>query len=64
MTVSTGPYLSEPLVSSPILSSDDGSGPVAMGASGGGFDGFQFGVDPNEDPELALVQKSQRLIMH
>lgn len=26
-----------------------------MGGAGLGGSGFEFGVDPNEDPELALV---------
>lgn len=29
---------------------EDGSGGMGLGGSG-----FEFGVDPNEDPELALV---------
>lgn len=27
-----------------------------MGGAGLGGSGFEFGVDPNEDPELALVR--------
>lgn len=40
--------LSEALLSSPLI--DDGAG-----ASGSGLAPFEFGVDPNEDPELALA---------
>jgi len=39
--------LTEALMASPVLQSEDG---VPMG--GGGFD---FGIDPNDDPELALA---------
>jgi 26S proteasome regulatory subunit N10 len=39
--------LSEALMASPVLQSEDG---VPM--AGGGFD---FGIDPNDDPELALA---------
>ena len=49
MTVPPGPLLSEALVNSPVIVGEDGAG-VAMQATG-----FEFGVDPNEDPELALV---------
>lgn len=41
--------LSEALISSPIIGGD-GAGP-----SGSGLSPFEFGVDPNEDPELALA---------
>jgi 26S proteasome regulatory subunit N10 len=51
VTVPPGPHLSDALVSSPIVQGEDGSGGVA--AAGGG--GFEFGVDPNDDPELALA---------
>ena len=50
VTVSQGPMLSDALVSSPIVVGEDGSGAVP-----GGMQGFEFGIDPNEDPELALV---------
>ena len=36
-------------MNSPVIVGEDGAG-VAMQATG-----FEFGVDPNEDPELALV---------
>jgi hypothetical protein len=32
-----------------------GQGEDGMGGAGLGGAGFEFGVDPNEDPELALV---------
>ena len=50
MTVPPGPMLSDALVSSPIIVGEDGTGAVP-----GGISGFEFGVDPNDDPELALV---------
>ena len=34
------------------LQGEDGTGPNVMPSGGGGF---EFGVDPNEDPELALA---------
>lgn len=37
-------------MNSPILVGEDGSG------AGLSAVGFEFGVDPNEDPELALVK--------
>jgi hypothetical protein len=33
-----------------LLQGEDGMGGAGLGGSG-----FEFGVDPNEDPELALV---------
>ncbi|XP_043276454.1 26S proteasome non-ATPase regulatory subunit 4 isoform X2 [Venturia canescens] len=50
VTVPPGPHLSEALISSPIIQGEDG-----MGAAGMGGAAFEFGVDPNEDPELALA---------
>lgn len=50
ITVPRGSALSEALISSPIIQGEDGLG--AAGISGAGF---EFGVDPNEDPELALA---------
>lgn len=44
-----GPHLADALISSPIIQGEDGTGAVGLGAGG-----FEF-VDPNEDPELALV---------
>lgn len=40
------------LVSSPIISGEEG----APAGFGGGDNDFAFGVDPNVDPELALVR--------
>ncbi|XP_050462999.1 26S proteasome non-ATPase regulatory subunit 4 [Cataglyphis hispanica] len=50
VTVPPGPHLSDALISSPIIQGEDG-----MGAAGMGSAAFEFGVDPNEDPELALA---------
>ena len=49
VTVPPGPLLSEALMNSPILVGEDGTGAPLQAV------GFEFGVDPNEDPELALV---------
>jgi len=49
LSIPTGPHLSDALVSSAIVQGEDGSGAVPAGS------GFEFGVDPNEDPELALA---------
>ena len=49
VTVATGPRLSDALISSPIIVEDGGALPGA---------GFEFGIDPNEDPELALVSST------
>ncbi|KAJ3354472.1 hypothetical protein HDU83_005174 [Entophlyctis luteolus] len=54
VTIPPGPHvLSDVLISSPILAGEDGA-PLA-GFSSGGAGGFEFGVDPNLDPELALA---------
>lgn len=37
-------------MSSPVIQGEDGAGGAGLGGSG-----YEFGVDPNEDPELALV---------
>lgn len=50
VTVPPGPHLSDALISSPIIQGEDGMGGTGMGGSA-----YEFGVDPNEDPELALV---------
>jgi len=52
VTIPPGPHLSDALVSSPIVQGEDGSG-AGITSTGGG--GFEFGVDPNDDPELALA---------
>jgi len=55
VAIPPGPHLSDALVSSPILASEDGGSGAMGGGGGGGGQGFEFGVDPNEDPELALA---------
>ncbi|KAK4336704.1 hypothetical protein RND71_043450 [Anisodus tanguticus] len=50
VTILPGPLLTEALISSPIIRGEDGQG--AVGLTG---PGFEFGIDPNEDPELALA---------
>jgi len=49
VTIPPGPNLSDALISSKIVQGEDGSNVVASGG------GFEFGIDPNEDPELALA---------
>lgn len=50
VSVPRGSALSDALLSSPIIQGEDG-----LGAAGLGGAAFEFGVDPNEDPELALA---------
>lgn len=50
VSVPRGSGLSDALLTSPIIQGEDG-----MGGAGLGGAGFEFGVDPNEDPELALA---------
>lgn len=50
VSVPRGSALSEALISSPIIQGEDGLGGAGLGGAG-----FEFGVDPNEDPELALA---------
>ncbi|KAI8804060.1 hypothetical protein BJ742DRAFT_826291 [Cladochytrium replicatum] len=51
VTIPPGPHiLSDVLISSPIISGEDGAPP---GFAAGG--GFEFGVDPTLDPDLALA---------
>lgn len=52
--------LSDTVIASPILASEGGAGASAGGGMNGdstatGGNDFEFGVDPNVDPELALV---------
>jgi len=55
VTVPVGPkLLSDVLLSSPILS-DGEQIPGMEGGGGGGDAGFEFGIDPTTDPELALA---------
>ncbi|KAI9323552.1 hypothetical protein BX666DRAFT_1821769, partial [Dichotomocladium elegans] len=52
VTIPPGPHiLSDMLISSPIISGEEG----ATGNFGSGGGDFEFGVDPNLDPELALA---------
>jgi len=57
--VPPGPnLLSDSIVASPILAGEGGSaaaGGGGGGAGGEGGDGFEFGIDPSVDPELALA---------
>jgi hypothetical protein len=72
VSIPPGPHLlSDILISSPILAGDRGMGipDEAMGDAGGaggsgaaGGDGFEFGVDPSLDPELAMVRYLTLLI--
>lgn len=50
VNVPKGSALSEALITSPIIQGEDGLGGAGLGGAG-----FEFGVDPNEDPELALA---------
>ncbi|KAI9101034.1 hypothetical protein DFS34DRAFT_452085 [Phlyctochytrium arcticum] len=51
VTIPPGPHiLSDVLLSSPIVAGEDGAPPGISTGSG-----FEFGVDPNLDPELALA---------
>ncbi|KAI1309997.1 hypothetical protein EDD11_003915 [Mortierella claussenii] len=53
VTVPPGPHLlSDVLVSSAIVAGEDGSAPAYVSSGGGSY---EFGVDPNLDPELALA---------
>jgi len=50
VTVPPGPHLSDALISSPVIQGEDGAGGAGLTGAG-----FEFGIDPNEDPELALA---------
>ncbi|VDP17551.1 unnamed protein product [Soboliphyme baturini] len=52
MLVPAGASLQDALIKNPIMRSDDGSLPVVTAMPDGGYD---FGIDPNEDPELAMA---------
>ena len=52
VTIPPGPSLAEALRTSPVVQGEDGYTPA--GGFGSGFDD----VDPNLDPELALVRKT------
>jgi 26S proteasome regulatory subunit N10 len=61
--IQPGPnLLSDAIIASPILEGEGGAAAAARSGGGGGGSGegagaeaFEFGVDPNIDPELALV---------
>lgn len=57
MVVPSGGQLTEALISSPICRNEDGSAPAVALAGGqaGGPNNFDFGIDPTEDPELAMA---------
>jgi 26S proteasome regulatory subunit N10 len=49
--------LSDQLITSPIINGDGSAGPGGMGGGerSGDAGGFEFGIDPSVDPELALA---------
>jgi 26S proteasome regulatory subunit N10 len=49
VTAHPGPLLSDILLSSPILTDEEGAPLAPLGQ------GFEFGIDPTEDPELAMA---------
>ncbi|KAK9810221.1 hypothetical protein WJX72_006946 [[Myrmecia] bisecta] len=58
VTVPPGMVLSDSLFGTPIFQEDGGEGYGGGGAAAGGEGGgggFEFGIDPNLDPELALA---------
>jgi 26S proteasome regulatory subunit N10 len=50
IAVPPGSHFSEALLSFPVIQREDCASGVGLGGSG-----YKFEVDPNEDPELALV---------
>jgi len=52
VSVPAGSNLQEVLLQSAILRNDEGEAPAVTFGTGGGFD---FGIDANEDPELAMA---------
>eukprot|EP01105_Mastigella_eilhardi_P013324 TRINITY_DN302_c0_g1_i1.p1 TRINITY_DN302_c0_g1~~TRINITY_DN302_c0_g1_i1.p1 ORF type:complete len:448 (+),score=179.33 TRINITY_DN302_c0_g1_i1:178-1344(+) len=64
--VPPGPHmLSDCLISSVILQGEGGAGMAAGGAAGGPGQEFEFGIDPNLDPELAeAIKESLRSLEH
>lgn len=52
MVVPANSSLTEALVSSAICRGEDGAAAPLVAAGGGGF---EFGIDPEDDPDLALV---------
>lgn len=58
VTVPPGPHiLSDILISSPVITGEEGGAPGSMGGGAGGDFGGFGAVDPNMDPELALALK-------
>ena len=58
VTIPPGPYLlSDKLLSSEVLMGEDGAPPpgITAGMVGSDASGFEFGIDPSLDPELALA---------
>ncbi|PWN51130.1 hypothetical protein IE53DRAFT_368322 [Violaceomyces palustris] len=57
LSIPAGPQLlSDIILTSPIMVEDFGGGDSGAGPSGaGGSGGFEFGVDPSMDPELAMA---------
>ena len=57
VVVPPGPVLSDVLIGSPIFQGEGGGAYGFGGGAGttGATEGFEFGVDPNLDPELALA---------
>lgn len=58
VSIPPGPSLSDALISSPVVVGEDGAGAMDIGS------GFEFGVDPNADPELALVKYKICFFLH
>ncbi|ORZ11875.1 hypothetical protein BCR42DRAFT_379524 [Absidia repens] len=55
VSIPPGPHiLSDMLMSTPIIAGEDGA-PGNFSSGGGGGGDFEFGIDPNLDPELALA---------
>lgn len=55
LVVPAGSVLTEALISSAVCRGEDGGSAPVVGAGGG----FEFGVDPEDDPDLALVSPCQ-----
>lgn len=61
IVVSSGSTLTEALVSSSVCRGEDGTAAPVVAASGGGF---EFGIDPEDDPDLALACISHYYVYH
>ena len=55
VSVPAGAILSDVLISSPVFQGEGSSGYGGAPGMGADNDGYEFGVDPNLDPELALA---------